>query len=131
MATRRLWLLVSFGAGFVLLSILGWLLLQREYKEPPTQVLPTGWQFYSNPTTLEPVGTVFRIDPEGRKYNVTQLPVLPTTGTEVMGKVRQKLVTRVDVVARFLGIPLSGKGSGGREQSFEFEMVDAERALSR
>ncbi len=123
----RLW--VSFiTVVFILLLIVG-SILYNEYEEAP-EILQTGWQFYSYPTTLEPVGTVFRIDPQGRRSIVTDLEVSSTTGSEAMGKVKQKMVTRGDVIARFLKISLGAEAKGGRQQSIEFEMEDTERAIT-
>ena len=51
----------------------------------PAALLEPGWQFYTRPTSLEPPGTVFRIDKEGRRFAVAEIPTEKTTGTEAFG----------------------------------------------
>jgi len=93
-------------------------------------MLPPGWQLYDNPTTLEPPGTVFRIDSDGRKFQVEGLIVPVTTGAEVMGKTLNKIETKGNFLARFLGIASEGGGGISKKEILEFEMKDTERSIT-
>ncbi|MCU7843326.1 MAG: hypothetical protein KZQ93_05755 [Candidatus Thiodiazotropha sp. (ex Monitilora ramsayi)] len=126
---KRPRLLIAAIMIVILLLLMIRIFFHDAYEKAP-ELLQPGWQFYSSPTTLEPVGTVFRIDPLGRKYIVSDMEVPSATGREEMGRVSLKLITRGDVIARFLKVPLSGKVEGMRNQSIELEMVNAERAIT-
>ena len=102
----------------------------NEAIEVPTEVLQPGWQFYSNPTTLEPVGTVFRIDPEGRRFIVTSVDVPTSAGREAMGDITTKVTTSGDTIARFLKLAFVVEAEAKKYRSFEFRMKGAERSVS-
>jgi hypothetical protein len=97
-------------AAVAVLAIIGYLLVRRarvpsaRSVDLPTGALPRGWQFYSNPTTLEPPGTIFRIDPDKQRYIVESLPVTISSGEEALGKVEESITANTNVVARFLGL---------------------------
>ena len=55
------------------------------------RVLQEGWQFYHRPTTLEPVGTVFRIDKEHRRYIVDRLDIEKMSGREAAGHLEDSI----------------------------------------
>ena len=56
--------------------------LFRKVQKRPDNMLPDGWQFYSRPTNLAPPGTIFRIDPEGRRFIVDRLKPVVDSGAE-------------------------------------------------
>lgn len=93
--------------------------------------LERGWEFYSRPNTLEPVGYVFRIDENGVRIPVTNLNVETTEGIEAGVKVTQRLEVKAGVLARFLElIDLSADANVGRTRVLEFEIHDPVRTSS-
>src|SRR4051812_31015749 len=86
----------------------------------PAQVLEEGWQLYAKPTTLEPVGTLFRIDSAGRRFLVDQVTVQTQEGAEATAKVQQQVRVDVGFFARFLGLN-SYKGKLGAKDAETFE----------
>ena len=91
----------------------------------PAEMLEPGWQFYSKPTTLDPPGTVFRIDVAGRRYIVANLEVKATTGREASGKSIKSGQASVGLVASLLGMDKVGIGAKGRKvERLEFEITD-------
>jgi hypothetical protein len=100
-------------------------------KRKPAQVLEEGWQLYAKPTTLEPVGTLFRIDDEGRRFMVDQVPVTTQEGAEVAARVQQRVQANIGFFARFLGInSYGGKLSAANAETLEFEIVNPVRQLA-
>jgi len=96
---------------------------KKEQKRPDA-LLPAGWQFYSRPTNLEPPGTVFRIDGDGRRFLVDRLKPLVESGPEPGASGVERLEAKVGVVARFLGLqPLGVDVGGGRSRTLEFEIA--------
>jgi hypothetical protein len=86
-------------------------------------ILPIGWQFYSKPTTLEPPGTVFRIDKEKKKYIVDYLKVKPQKGEEAFGRVQTSMQAKTSIVASFLGLTnLSISSHAEKDEQMIFEM---------
>lgn len=69
-----------------------------------SHILDRGWQFYFTPTTLEPPGTVFRIDAERRRYPVTTLLVQPQVGQEAAGEYTESVAANLGILARFLDL---------------------------
>jgi hypothetical protein len=116
--------------GLVLAAIIGYLLVKRarvpsaRNAELPTGALPRGWQFYSNPTTLEPPGTIFRIDANGVKYQVASLEVAMTSGEEAVGKVKESIAADSNIVARFIGLPTVSVDVGtSKTEHFVYELT--------
>jgi hypothetical protein len=94
--------------------------------------LPPGWQFYSNPTTLEPPGTVFRIDEQGRRYVVNILKVAPVSGSEAVGKLDRIIEVDATSLVRFWGVvgKLTSSGSGTYTDKLKFSMDDTVREVT-
>jgi hypothetical protein len=97
----------------------------------PAKVVEEGWQLYAKPTTLEPVGTIFRIDDARRRFMVDQVAVDTQAGAEAAAKVQERVHADIGFFARFLGID-SYKGQvGARDaETLEFEIVNAERQFA-
>src|ERR1051325_9173709 len=117
-------------AAVVVLAIVGYLLVRRarvpsgRNVDLPTGALPRGWQFYSNPTTLEAPGTIFRIDPNKQRYIVESLPVNISAGEEAVGKVEESITADTNVVARFLGLANIEAGVGAQKtEHFTYEVT--------
>lgn len=100
-------------------------------KRQPAQLLEEGWQLYSKPTTLEPVGTLFRIDPESRRFLVDEIKVETQQGAEAAARVEQRVEATFGIFARFLGLD-SYKGTAGVRdaETLEFEVVDPVREVA-
>jgi len=69
-----------------------------------SRILDRGWQYYFTPTTLEPPGTVFRIDAEHKRYLVDTLPVQAQIGEEAFGESKESVASNLGILARFLGL---------------------------
>ncbi len=117
-----------------LVSALGmWLLIVsctaslKEEVRAPTQLLQTGWQFFGNPTTLEPPGTVFRIDSQGRRFLVTVLSLDIKKGLEAAGRKSESVTTTGEIFLRFLKLRYGGRGELKKQAVLEFEMMKPER----
>jgi hypothetical protein len=99
-------------------------------KREPAQILEAGWQLYAKPTTLEPVGTIFRIDRDRRRFMVDELAVAVAEGNEVAARVREKVRVNVGFFARFLGLESAGgELRADDEEVLEFEIVDTVRQV--
>ena len=97
-------------------------------KRKPDEILEAGWQFYAKPTTLEPVGTLFRIDDKGRRFMVDQVAIEVNEGAEAVAKVRQKIRANIGFFARFLGLDgYNGKINAKDVETLEFEIIDPVR----
>jgi hypothetical protein len=70
----------------------------------PSQVLDNGWQFCSKPTEFDKPGTVFRIDRDQVRYEVTELPIAMREGIEVFGNSVQSRNLSVGIMSRIFGI---------------------------
>lgn len=91
--------------------------------ESPTPGLETGWQFYSKPTSTDPPGTIFRIDPHGVRYAVDKLDVKIENSVEGGGKTVHSGKTSVSIFARFLDATLIGaEAKGDKTNKLEFEI---------
>lgn len=100
-------------------------------KREPAQVLEEGWQLYAKPTTLEPVGTVFRIDGDGRRFMVDQLELKTQQGAEAAARVQQRVRADIGLFARFLGIDSwNAKVGAANAETFEFEIIDPVRQIA-
>lgn len=97
-------------------------------KQKSAEILEEGWQLYAKPTTLEPVGTIFRIDDGGRRFMVDRLDVGCEEGKEAVAKVRQQLQAELGFFARFLGLDrYSGSAKARSVEALVFEVVDPVR----
>src|SRR5690242_17333458 len=102
---RKLAVIVPLVVGAMVLTAIGILridLIDRR-ATAPAALLEPGWQFYTRPTSLEPPGTVFRIDKEGRRFVVGEIPAASTTGTEAFGAMSVAIRTQTRMFARFIG----------------------------
>ena len=100
-------------------------------KRKPTKILEEGWQLYSKPTTLEPVGTLFRIDDSGHRFLVDQVVVDTEQGSEAVAKVRQRVNANLGFFARFLGLDSYSAKLGSRDaETFEFEIFNPMRQVA-
>jgi esterase/lipase superfamily enzyme len=94
----------------------------------PDDLLPPGWQFYSRPTSLEPPGTVFRIDPDGRRFIVTQLTPAVLRGPEPGASRIERIETRMSVLARLFGLqPMGVRLAAGTVKTLRFQIIEPVR----
>ena len=97
-------------------------------RRKPSGILEEGWQLYAKPTTLEPVGTLFRIDDKGRRFMVDEVAVEAQEGAEAAAKVQQRVRANIGFFSRFLGLDsYSGKINAEDVETLEFEIVDPVR----
>jgi hypothetical protein len=97
----------------------------------PAHVLEEGWQLYAKPTTLEPVGTLFRIDGTGRRFMVDQVAVETQEGAEAAARVQQRVQANIGFFARFLGLDSYGGRLGAEDaETLEFEIVSPMRQVA-
>jgi hypothetical protein len=100
-------------------------------KRKPASLIEEGWQLYAKPTTLEPVGTLFRIDDEGRRFMVDQIAVDTEQGAEAGSKLIQQVRANIGFFARFLGLDsYGGKLAGENVETLEFEIVEPIRQVA-
>lgn len=100
----------------------------RRKNDPPPEAFDRGWQFYTRPTTLEPPGTVFRIDPDKRRYMVGALDIEPTCGEEEAAAMHRRIETTLGAVLRFLGFDrFGGGGKLSAVEQLSFSLSEAER----
>lgn len=100
-------------------------------KQKPAQILEEGWLLYGKPTTLEPVGTLFRIDADRRRFLVDQVTVDTQEGAEAVAKVQQRVQANIGFFARFLGLDsYSGKLSAQDAETLDFEIIDPVRQVA-
>ena len=100
-------------------------------KRESAKVLEEGWLLYAKPTTLEPVGTLFRIDDAKRRFIVDQVAVDTQTGAEAAAKVQQRVQADIGFFARFLGIDSYRGELGARDaEALEFEILNPERQFA-
>ena len=87
----------------------------------PPEVLEPGWQLHPRPTTLEGVGTVFRVDDKGRRYPVTTLEVASKVGPVAQGRHHVLSAAHMGMIARLVG--LGGVNvSAARTHSLVFDL---------
>lgn len=102
----------------------------KKKKEGPEQ-METGWQFYARPTTLEPPGTVFRLDKVGKKFTVDHLKVKIEEGSEAEVSTVREIETTVGILARFFGLKsFDVKAGAGRVKRLKFSMTDPVRQVT-
>jgi hypothetical protein len=98
---------------------------------PKSKILEKGWLLYSKPTTLEPVGTLFRIDKAKRRFIVDQVVVETQAGAESGVRVQQRVQADIGFFARFLGIDSYRGKLGARDtETLEFEILNPEREFT-
>ena len=127
--------LVALGVAGAMILASVYLFLARlmpAESTAPAALLEPGWQFYARPTSLEPPGTVFRIDNAGRRFEVTEIAPPIITGDEVFGAKREAVRTNAQILARFI----SGRDEavagqhGDRIETLEFEMFDVQKEVT-
>jgi hypothetical protein len=97
----------------------------------PLGKLPEGVQFYSNPTTLEPPGTVFRIDPNRTRYLVKQMRVPAQRAPEASGVWRETVTVSTGVLAQVLGVaPATLKLGSEKTEEVAFELGGVVREIT-
>ena len=100
-------------------------------KREPAALLEAGWQLYAKPTTLEPVGTLFRIDEKHRRFIVDEVAVQTQQGVEAAAKVSERVQANIGFFARFLGLESFGrKLSAQSPEALEFEIVSPFRQFA-
>jgi hypothetical protein len=95
--------------------------------QKPDATLQAGWQFYSRPTTLEPVGTVFRIDRDSVRYNVASLKPKIARGAEGGGSIQSQAEVNINFMAKLLGLSAGGDAKGLAAEKIEFMLLNPER----
>ena len=103
---------------------------KKKRKPSPNRILQEGWQFYHRPTTLEPVGTVFRIDDEHRRYIVDELTIETSRGKEAGGHLEDQTEVGAGMLARLLGIGPEVDSHAKTTEKVVFELRQAEREIS-
>jgi len=99
-------------------------------KEADLDAFDRGWQFYTRATTLEPPGTVFRIDSDKRRYQVGTLDVKPQEGAEVGLTIIKHVETTLGLMLKFLGLErLSAETNYQSIEHYSFAMHEAQRAF--
>ncbi len=91
------------------------------------EILENGWQFYHAPTTLDPVGTVFRIDRDKIRYKVTKLEIPSERGKEAAVRITKNSETGLGLLVKFLEIALQGKLNATKGEEIEFKLNNPER----
>jgi hypothetical protein len=129
MASRRV---ISAGIVVAVVVLLSVYVMSPKRHEGPGTLLDPGWQFYSKPTTLEPPGTVFRIDSADRRFVVDVIATPITIGGELFPKSEQTIQTSASALSRFIGkdpkASLSQKGT--RVDTLQFEMLEVQREMT-
>lgn len=103
---------------------------RKESKPKIPRVLQEGWQFYHRPTTLEPVGTVFRIDKNHRRYIVDNLKIKKTRGREAAGHLEDHIEIGAGVLAKLLGIGPQADVNVKFAETIVFELSQPKRELT-
>jgi hypothetical protein len=126
---------INFGysAAIIAPMVLGLNLFRRRKDERSfsSNLLEDGWQFYNKPTTLEPPGTVFRIDPDKKRNLVHELKVKTMKGEEAFGRVEKSIVSNASIVASFLGLKKPSLGANaGKIEEVKVEMQNLVREVT-
>lgn len=128
--------IVVSSVGIIIIIVLAFFLqkfpLIKENQKKAANILDPGWQFYSKPTTIEPPGTVFRIDKSGSRFIVDVIDIVTTTGEEVFGKSEQAIRTSAWALSRFIGVDFKASAGqeGFKEETLEFEMLGVQREIT-
>lgn len=96
----------------------------------PEAILENGWQFYHAPTTLDPVGTVFRINRDKIRYKVKNLKIPSERGSEAPVRITKNSETGLGLLVKFLALALQGKVKSTKGEKIEFELNDPEREVT-
>lgn len=125
---------VAFSVAAAIIVILSWYFVKKARPSIDTSIssdpLPSGWQFYSKPTTLEPPGTVFRIDPDKKTYIVDVLKVKTQKGNEAFGKVQTSVQAKTSIIVSFLGLKnVSVSSSAKKNEQVTLEMQNLVREI--
>ena len=125
---------INFGYSAAILApmIVGLNLFRRRKDERSlsSNILEEGWQFYNKPTTLEPPGTVFRIDPDKKRNLVHELEVKTLKGEEAFGRVETSIESNASIIASFLGLQnLSLGANAGKVEQVKMEMKNLVREV--
>jgi len=100
----------------------------RKRDKAPKGMLPDGWHFFARPTSLEPPGTIFRIDGERRRFRVHKLDPAVDSGPEPGMRSFDTVDLRAGIVARLLGLETLGASGGGKQRKqVEFELKEPVR----
>jgi len=103
---------------------------KKKARTQPDRILQEGWQFYHRPTTLEPVGTVFRIDHERRRYIVDELDIQSTRGMEAASRLEDRIELGAGILARLLGIGPKADANAQLAEKIVFELSQPEREMT-
>lgn len=103
---------------------------KKKARTQQNRILQKGWQFYHRPTTLEPVGTVFRIDGEHRRYLVETLTIQSTRGDEATAHIEDSIQIGAGVLARLLGIGPKTDANAQYAEKIVFELSRPEREVT-
>lgn len=95
-----------------------------------TDILENGWQFYHVPTTLEPVGTVFRINKDKVRFIVKNFQIKSQLGNEAPVRITKSSDTGLGLLVKFLEIVVSGKLKASKNEKIEFELKNPEREIT-
>lgn len=103
---------------------------KRKKKQEEEVPLETGWQLYASPTTLDPPGTVFRIDGSGKRFIYERLQVDVEKGPEAAARIASSIETKAGVLARFLGLDVGARAGVGHTSTLEFEITEPEHEVT-
>lgn len=112
-----------------IVALLYWVIFKKKKTGGgPTGVvslLTLGWEFFPNPTTANPPGTIFRVTPDKRKFHVATLPINYHEALESLGTNFILEATDVNIGARLLGkknLDIKIESSGDRSSKFQFSI---------
>lgn len=97
----------------------------------PDHILEDGWQFYHRPTTLDPIGTVFRIDAENKRYIVDELNIPSTRGPEAVGRIERHAENGLGILAKLLNIGVKVNANANFGEKIEFELSKPQREVTK
>ena len=103
---------------------------KKKPQKQSCQILQTGWQFYHRPTTLEPIGTVFRIDPNRRRFIVDKLDVESRRGKEVSEYLEDQIELGAGILARLVGVGPEADTNAKIAEKIIFSLIEPEREVT-
>ena len=112
------------ATGLLLLGLGCYALLRRflRRRARPLATLP-GWQLYDAPTDGGPPGSVFRINPDGVRYQVTMIPFPVELAKLATQRSRWEIKTSITQIARFVDALPKIDGSLAEHETVELEMT--------
>jgi hypothetical protein len=116
---------ISVSIIFPITAVIVW--TKKKKQSTFSGILPSGWQFYSRPTTGEPPGTIFRITSDKKKYWVKQLNVKIHPCDESMGRYTRR--ASMELLLRFHGlskIDFSSEANWVQQLVFEMKSPQGE-----